>query len=95
MCSDLRHKKMHPFINFVDHMTIEDAGGLSAHGGEEYVFVISGQLALHSEAYAPLILEEGDSIYFDASSPHAYVSVNASGVQFLSVCTAEWSVKSA
>ena len=41
------------------------------HAGVEFIYVISGTLSLHinGEEHA---LEAGDSVYFDATIPHAY-----------------------
>lgn len=71
--SDLSRKKMHPALNIISARTLEEAGGVSAHTGEEFLFVVKGKLVLHSEHYAPLLLEEADTLYFDGAMPHAYV----------------------
>lgn len=42
------------------------------HTGEEFVYVLCGTLVLYTEHYAPLTLNAGDSIMFDASMGHAY-----------------------
>ena len=41
------------------------------HAGVEFIYVVNGTLSLHvnGEAHA---LEAGDSVYFDATLPHAY-----------------------
>lgn len=84
LVGDLLHKSMHPFLNHVTAMTLEQAGGLVAHEGEEFIHVLSGRLILHSATYAPLLLDPGDSLYFDASDPHAYLT-DAAGARFLVV----------
>jgi len=73
LCADLANKKMHPFINEVSARSLEDAGGLNAHAGEEFLHVLAGRLVLHTAFYAPLALEAGDSLYFDGAMGHAYV----------------------
>lgn len=88
LCSDLQGKHMQPFANKVTATTLEEAGGLSAHQGEEYLYVQRGRLLIHSAAYATLLLEPGDSLYFDATMPHAYVAADAAGAEFLVVCSA-------
>lgn len=89
LCGELRHKKMHPFRNTVTATTLEAVGGLSAHAGEEYLFVLRGPLLFCSAAYEPLRLETGDSLYFDASQPHAYVSGRQGGAEFLVVSSTD------
>lgn len=74
LCTDLSNKKMHPALNAISVASLEEAGGLVGHAGEEFLFVLSGKLVLHTEYYAPLLLEAGDSIYFDGAMGHAYVN---------------------
>ena len=53
------------------------AGGtgadVEAHGGEEFSYVLEGRVRFLCEGYAPVVLEAGDSVYFDASLPHRYL----------------------
>lgn len=88
LCTDLRVKRMQPFLNRVTATELEIVGGLAAHDGEEFIHVKRGTLILHSEAYAPLELNTGDSFYFDATMPHAYLAADPSGVEFLVICSA-------
>ena len=46
--------------------SLEEAGEFHRHNGEEFIFVVGGELELHSESYAPLRLRAGDSVYFDS-----------------------------
>jgi quercetin dioxygenase-like cupin family protein len=41
------------------------------HQGEEFVFVLEGQLEFNYENET-FLLEAGDSLYFDSSLPHAF-----------------------
>jgi len=41
------------------------------HDGAEFILVLDGDLALRYEG-EEIILKQGDSVYFDASHPHAY-----------------------
>ena len=41
------------------------------HAGVEFIYMINGTLSLHVNGEEH-VLEAGDAIYFDASSPHAY-----------------------
>ncbi|MFM2350473.1 MAG: hypothetical protein RIR04_1439 [Pseudomonadota bacterium] len=89
LCSDLLHKKMRPFHNHVTATTLSQVGGLSCHEGEEYLFVLNGPLVFCSEAFAPLRLDTGDSLYFDAAQPHAYLAETTQGATFLVVSSAD------
>jgi transcriptional regulator with XRE-family HTH domain len=72
--TDISSKHMLPAINHVTARTLAETGGLQAHAGEEFVFVLSGTLSLHSELYTPAILKAGDSCYFEGSMAHAYLN---------------------
>lgn len=62
-----RDKRMEPFLFTFPRRV--DKAALFQHDGEEFMFILSGKVEfeLDGERY---ILEEGDSIYFDASLPH-------------------------
>ena len=65
---------------------VDELGGLVRHSGEEYLYVISGAMELHSDLYAPLPLAAGDSVYFDSGMAHGYVWVGEVPCRVLSVC---------
>lgn len=44
------------------------------HQGEEFIYVLDGTLELHTEFYDPVTLNKGDSILFDASMGHHYIT---------------------
>jgi transcriptional regulator with XRE-family HTH domain len=79
LCGDLASKKMNMGIMEIKARTLEEAGGLQAHPGEEFAYVLSGAIEVHSEDYRPMRLEVGDSIYMDSTSGHGYV--NAGGTE--------------
>lgn len=87
--ADLAHKKMHPAIDRVTATTLDAVGGLAGHAGEEFLYVLDGHLVLHSAHYAPLHLAPGDSVYFDASMPHAYLSADGAPVRILVTTSSE------
>lgn len=58
----------------------------SIHDGEEFVFVVEGELIFHTEHYAPLRLQPGDSCYFDSTMRHAFVAGGEGNTEILSVC---------
>ena len=87
LCTDLANKKMHPALNIVEKRSVAKVGGLASHTGEEFLYVLSGKLALHTDFYAPLLLEEGDSIYFDGMMAHAYIAAGDGPARILVVNT--------
>lgn len=84
--ADLLGKLMVPIIIEVKARSVEELGGLVRHSGEEYLYVLSGTMELHSDLYAPLPLCCGDSVYFDSGMAHAYVRVGETACHVLSVC---------
>lgn len=86
IAQDLLGKKMSPIIIDVQARSIDELGGLIRHSGEEYLYVISGSMELHSDLYAPLRLNAGDSVYFDSGMAHGYVRLGDELCRVLAVC---------
>ena len=76
LCSSLQHKRMKPLITRVNPETAEYPVEKVAHHGEEFIYVLKGAIDIRTEYYKPVRLKEGDSMYFDSSMPHCYVSSN-------------------
>jgi len=87
--ADLLGKMMIPIVIDVQARSVEDLGGLVRHGGEEYLYVLSGSMELHSDLYAPLPLSAGDSIYFDSGMAHGYVRTSEERCSVLAVCAGQ------
>lgn len=84
--AELLGKMMIPIIIDVRARSVEELGGLVRHAGEEYLYVLCGEMELHSDLYAPLPLGRGDSVYFDSGMAHAYVRTGPEKCTVLSVC---------
>lgn len=83
--AELLGKMMIPIIIDVQAQSIAELGGLVRHAGEEFLYVLSGTMELHSELYAPLALGPGDSVYFDSGMAHGYVRTSIEPCKMLSV----------
>jgi mannose-6-phosphate isomerase-like protein (cupin superfamily) len=83
--TELRQKLMVPMITTVDARSLADWGPFSRHEGEEWIYVLSGSMALHTEFYAPLVMKPGDSVYIDAGMGHAMVALEDMQARVLSV----------
>jgi quercetin dioxygenase-like cupin family protein len=68
--------------------SLQEHGPFLRHPGEEFLFVVQGAVELHTEIYSPVVLQAGESIYFDSSTGHAYVRHGEAPCTVLSVCTA-------
>jgi transcriptional regulator with XRE-family HTH domain len=76
LAPDLSNKKFLPLVAKINARSVSEFEALPSHPGEEFIFVLSGKVMLHSDAYEPLLLSEGDSVYFNSRSGHALVSVS-------------------
>jgi transcriptional regulator with XRE-family HTH domain len=88
-CTDLIGKKMVPIMVEVRARTLEEFGPLLRHAGEEYFLVTSGRVNLHSEFYAPEILEAGDGVYLDSTMGHAYLNAGGEPARGVCLCSSE------
>ena len=68
---------MVPFVARVKQSELSAFGPLAVHPGEELIYVLSGAVIVHTEDYEPTVLRAGDSMYFDASMPHAVLNQDA------------------
>jgi transcriptional regulator with XRE-family HTH domain len=77
-------KNMEPFLVTVGFERKVDISKDFCHEGEEFLYVIEGRMEFFydGESY---ILEEGDSVYFDADVPHSGKSLGDKKVKALIV----------
>lgn len=94
LCSELTQKKMIPMVATVKARTISEIphspdreNGLSSHDGEEILFVISGEIILHTEFYSPVTLSTGDCAYIDSSMGHVCLKGSEEDAKVFWVCT--------
>lgn len=74
LCSDLANKKMIPIRTKVRARHLDEYTEWARYSAEIFLMVLKGKVVIHSELYAPTELEQGDSIYYDASTGHLWVS---------------------
>jgi transcriptional regulator with XRE-family HTH domain len=74
LCTELLRKRMVPVITKIRANSREEFGELVRHDGEEFIFVLKGQIVVHTQFYDPVTLEEGQAIYIDSGMGHAYVA---------------------
>lgn len=86
LAQDLLNKQVMPIIAEIRARTLAEFGAFHRHVGEEFIHVLEGELALHTDTYAPVRLCKGESIYFDATMEHAYVSVGDGPCRLLLIC---------
>ena len=87
--TDLLHKRFVPIVAEIRARSLSEFGEMIRHSGEEYAFVLEGTVELHTELYAPVSLEVGDSIYFDSGMGHVYLAVGNGPCRVLAICSGD------
>jgi len=87
LCNDLNPKKLFPMIATLRTRSISSQMDLIRHSGEEFAFVLSGTVEVHSEFYSPLILKPGEGVYFDSTMGHALISSDGVDAKILWIAT--------
>jgi transcriptional regulator with XRE-family HTH domain len=91
LATEILSKKMTPIFVEIRARTLEEFvaefGGLIRHPGEEFTYVIEGEVEFHSELYAPMRLRAGDSVYFDSEMGHAYLKASPSVCRLICTCS--------
>lgn len=75
-------RKADPFVVTVEPS--ENNIHLNSHSGQEFNFVIEGSMLLSVGGHE-LTLNEGDSLYFDATQPHGMKALEGKPVKFLAI----------
>ncbi|MGE0751637.1 MAG: helix-turn-helix domain-containing protein [Variibacter sp.] len=87
LCVDIARKKFIPLLTTIRAHDIAQFPQLLRHQGEEFIFVISGEIDVFTDQYEPLRLRPGDSCYFDSTMGHACVSAGKIDAVILWVCS--------
>jgi DNA-binding XRE family transcriptional regulator len=74
LCSDLKNKRATPVLTTVKARSPDEYPAWAKSEAEIFVMVLKGTLLVHSRLYEPLELNEGDSIYYDATTEHTWTS---------------------
>lgn len=77
-------RKADPFIVTVHPKADGETIYQNTHSGQEFNFVLSGCMLIQING-KDLILEEGDSIYFNSSLPHGMQALDGKEVKFLAI----------
>lgn len=90
LCAELRRKRMIPILTRIRAKSVQEFGELVHHSGEEYIYVLEGQVEIHTEFYDPVVLSAGESIYIDSNMGHAYVAAEGCDeATVLGVCSSD------
>lgn len=84
LASGFRGRKADPFIVTVEPKDANAPKEMNSHSGQEFNMVLEGTMEL-TIGTKSLVLNEGDSIYFDATHPHGMRTLNDKPVRFLAI----------
>lgn len=84
LAAGFRRRKIDPFLVQVDPKPDDTQYSKNSHEGQEFDIVLEGTLEITIGNKA-LVLNEGDSIYFDAGQKHCMRAVGDKPVKFICV----------
>jgi len=86
LANNLTGKRMVPMRAHIHARDVSDFAEYIRHSGEEFVFLLSGKLELRFENGKAFRLMPGDSLYFDSSVGHVYLSLSKEDAEVLACC---------
>ncbi len=87
LCTNISNRKMVPMVAHIAAQTLNEDLELNTHEGEEVMFVVSGNVVLHTEHYEPLALAPGDCVYIDSTMGHKALAADEEEAIVFWVCT--------
>jgi len=91
LATELLNKRCVPIYVELHARTLDEFhaefGDFIRHPGEEFTYIIEGEVAFHTELYAPTVLKAGDSVYFDSEMGHAYLKASDGPCRLITTCS--------
>lgn len=84
LAAGFSNRKADPFIVTVEPKPESEPVHLNSHEGQEFNYVLEGSMMLAIDG-KELVLNEGDSLYFDATKKHGMKALNNKTVRFLAI----------
>jgi transcriptional regulator with XRE-family HTH domain len=84
LAAGFARRRADPFMVTVHPKPDSEPVYLNTHAGQEFNYVVSGRLLLRIHG-KDLVLEEGDSIYFNSELPHGMKALDGQIVRFLAI----------
>lgn len=75
LAQEIRNPAFVPYEFTATCLSLDDFQGWDRHDSEDFIYVLSGTMELHTELYEPVRLRIGESIYFDARVGHRILAV--------------------
>lgn len=83
LASGFQHRKADPFLVTITPEETKEIH-FNSHPGHEFEYMIEGAMRLVIDG-KELTVEEGDSVYFDATKPHGMQALNNAKAKFLAI----------
>jgi len=74
LCADLKDKRATPILTTVTARSPDEYKAWAKSDAEIFIMVLEGTLVVHSRLYEPLELNQGDCVYYDATTEHTWTS---------------------
>ncbi|MDR0430393.1 MAG: XRE family transcriptional regulator [Tannerellaceae bacterium] len=84
LAAGFTNRKGDPFLVTVHPKPNNEAIYLNSHSGQEFNLVLKGRMRFHING-KDLILEEGDSVYFNSELAHGMQALDGEKVRFLAI----------
>lgn len=84
LAANFIHKEFEPFVVTVEPKDEAAEVTTATHEGQEFNYVIEGKLKVYIHKNE-IVLDEGDSIFFDSSYPHAMRALDGKKAKFLAI----------
>jgi len=78
------HKKAEPFMVTIDPEQENGPADFNSHPGQEFNYVIEGSMQIIIDNHE-LVLNEGDSVYYNSGYKHKMKALNNKRVRFLAI----------
>ena len=84
LAANFQHKKAEPFLVVVDPKPPGTPVSINFHPGQEFDYILEGTLkiTIHNQE---IVLEEGDSIFYDSSFGHGMEAAGGKSAKFLAI----------
>lgn len=89
LAADLTDKRMVPMRATIRARRIEEFADYVRHPGEEFVYLLTGEIEICFEDGREARLGPGDSLYFHSGVGHLYLSTGPGDAEAVVVCTEE------
>ncbi|KAA6341025.1 hypothetical protein EZS27_011155 [termite gut metagenome] len=84
LAAGFKNRNADPFIVTVESKDESDPVHFNSHSGQEFNYVLEGRMKFYIHDQE-IILEEGDSIYFNSELLHAMRALDGKTVRFLAI----------